>query len=587
MSGAPQLTDREKKKRDEQNAKIFSELLGLPENQACADCGERGPRWASSNLGCFLCIRCGGLHRKLGTHISKIKSITLDSWTPEQMDFMRQWGNKRANERFLAAGAPRAPSTSDYDMEQYIRNKYDKKLYENPGGGNRATDVARGREANPFESQLRQLTSMGFNDEAANLVALRRSNGNLDTAIELITAMQQKGIGGSQTQGGSRAQESRNNTAAGTSRQNAQVSNTQAATPALQSALQILQSMGFSNQEENLQALRAANGQPEAAANMLLDRNRRQSFNQQTAPAVPARNVSSTPFVLNPPATQAGGGRAGRQQGQPHGQQQSKPQENDFFGGFVENNQAPPQQHAQQQQQQQQQQQSQAFPTASSELASLFSSPVQQPQVAQQNYSQSLQPEQQQVSQPARPAKESIMSLFNTPGPQYGNPGGNVGMYGGGFPQQQPQYMGFNQQQQPFQQLGGFPQSAHRPGQQFAAPNNMGISSNPFAYQPQQQQQQLHGQVQMPMQPFQQGQQFSGGFAQQSQLGAAGQRAYGYGAATNNPVQGNSAPFGSTPRALDTPSGGDQAGPNQQLFSDLGSFQRPAAAGPSNPAGFF
>ena len=44
-----------------------------------------GPRWASWNLGVFLCIRCAGIHRNLGVHISKVKSVNLDTWTPEQL----------------------------------------------------------------------------------------------------------------------------------------------------------------------------------------------------------------------------------------------------------------------------------------------------------------------------------------------------------------------------------------------------------------------------------------------------------------------------------------------------------------------
>ena len=45
-----------------------------------------GPQWASTNLGVFLCIRCASIHRKLGTHISKVKSLTLDNWSIEQLD---------------------------------------------------------------------------------------------------------------------------------------------------------------------------------------------------------------------------------------------------------------------------------------------------------------------------------------------------------------------------------------------------------------------------------------------------------------------------------------------------------------------
>lgn len=35
--------------------------------------------------GCFICIRCSGIHRSMGTHISKVKSVDLDMWTPDQM----------------------------------------------------------------------------------------------------------------------------------------------------------------------------------------------------------------------------------------------------------------------------------------------------------------------------------------------------------------------------------------------------------------------------------------------------------------------------------------------------------------------
>lgn len=44
-----------------------------------------GPRWASWNLGVFLCIRCAGIHRNLGVHITRVKSVNLDTWTPEQV----------------------------------------------------------------------------------------------------------------------------------------------------------------------------------------------------------------------------------------------------------------------------------------------------------------------------------------------------------------------------------------------------------------------------------------------------------------------------------------------------------------------
>ncbi len=39
---------------------ILSGLLKLEENKRCADCGTRGPTWASVNLGVFVCLNCSG-----------------------------------------------------------------------------------------------------------------------------------------------------------------------------------------------------------------------------------------------------------------------------------------------------------------------------------------------------------------------------------------------------------------------------------------------------------------------------------------------------------------------------------------------
>lgn len=37
-------------------------------------------------MGIFLCMRCAAIHRKLGTHISKVKSLSMDTWSSEQVD---------------------------------------------------------------------------------------------------------------------------------------------------------------------------------------------------------------------------------------------------------------------------------------------------------------------------------------------------------------------------------------------------------------------------------------------------------------------------------------------------------------------
>uniref|UniRef100_A0A8C7XQS9 Arf-GAP domain-containing protein n=1 Tax=Oryzias sinensis TaxID=183150 RepID=A0A8C7XQS9_9TELE len=52
--------------------------------------GKKSPRWASWNLGIFICIRCAGIHRNLGVHISRVKSVNLDQWTQEQVQVRGQ-----------------------------------------------------------------------------------------------------------------------------------------------------------------------------------------------------------------------------------------------------------------------------------------------------------------------------------------------------------------------------------------------------------------------------------------------------------------------------------------------------------------
>ncbi len=66
--------------------KRLERLLKKDGNDRCVDCQKRGPRWASANLGVFMCIDCSGIHRALGVHISFVRSVNLDSWTTKQVE---------------------------------------------------------------------------------------------------------------------------------------------------------------------------------------------------------------------------------------------------------------------------------------------------------------------------------------------------------------------------------------------------------------------------------------------------------------------------------------------------------------------
>ena len=44
-----------------------------------------------------MCIECSGIHRNLGTHLSRVRSLDLDDWPIELIKVMSSIGNELAN----------------------------------------------------------------------------------------------------------------------------------------------------------------------------------------------------------------------------------------------------------------------------------------------------------------------------------------------------------------------------------------------------------------------------------------------------------------------------------------------------------
>ncbi|XP_061181323.1 centaurin-gamma-1A-like isoform X14 [Saccostrea echinata] len=101
-------------------------------NNSCADCGAPNPDWASINLGTIVCIECSGIHRNLGTHLSRVRSLDLDEWPPDLVRVMMSIGNGIANsvwEHTIKNRSKPGPTSPRDEKEKWIRAKYEAKEF--------------------------------------------------------------------------------------------------------------------------------------------------------------------------------------------------------------------------------------------------------------------------------------------------------------------------------------------------------------------------------------------------------------------------------------------------------------------------
>ncbi|XP_050529370.1 arf-GAP with coiled-coil, ANK repeat and PH domain-containing protein 2 [Daktulosphaira vitifoliae] len=117
-------------------SKTLEVLIKIAGNEKCCDCKAPNPSWASINLAITLCIECSGVHRSLGVHYSKVRSLTLDDWEPEILKVLAEVGNAVVNDVYeynVPSNVVRASAKcQDSVREQWIRKKYVDRLYVKP-----------------------------------------------------------------------------------------------------------------------------------------------------------------------------------------------------------------------------------------------------------------------------------------------------------------------------------------------------------------------------------------------------------------------------------------------------------------------
>ncbi|XP_068001728.1 arf-GAP with coiled-coil, ANK repeat and PH domain-containing protein 2 isoform X2 [Melanerpes formicivorus] len=164
----------------------------IPGNAACCDCGLADPRWASINLGITLCIECSGIHRSLGVHFSKVRSLTLDSWEPELLKLMCELGNDVINRIYEAklekVGIKKPqPGSQRQEREAYIRAKYVEKKFVEKQPASGALLEARTQALPPSQEDKRHSgpeKSLWAGDQGAASQKVRSSDSGIQPSAE-------------------------------------------------------------------------------------------------------------------------------------------------------------------------------------------------------------------------------------------------------------------------------------------------------------------------------------------------------------------------------------------------------------------
>ena len=138
-------------------------LREVPGNESCADCGASDPQWGSLNLGAVVCLECSGIHRALGVHISRVRSLVLDTLEESVILVLTGIGNERVNSIYLdrpTSDFGIHPESTREAKERHIRAKYEARAYVAGAGGRSADELGAAMHAAARSGDLEQVVRL-------------------------------------------------------------------------------------------------------------------------------------------------------------------------------------------------------------------------------------------------------------------------------------------------------------------------------------------------------------------------------------------------------------------------------------------
>ncbi|XP_023323652.1 arf-GAP domain and FG repeat-containing protein 2 isoform X2 [Eurytemora carolleeae] len=121
-----------KGKQDDKFSLAMREVQSsVPENKKCFDCEQRGPTYVNTTVGSFVCTKCSGMLRGINPP-HRIKSISMSTFTPEEVELMRTRGNLWCSRVWLGnyeASTNPVDYKDDEKIKEFMITKYERKRY--------------------------------------------------------------------------------------------------------------------------------------------------------------------------------------------------------------------------------------------------------------------------------------------------------------------------------------------------------------------------------------------------------------------------------------------------------------------------